>query len=389
MPKSVWAPRFGYVVFAILFLAVRAVHAQELSELTLPPNGDNQKAEVSQWIGPVKVTITYHSPNVHGGGGADRTGHIWGDLIHYGMFDDGFGPSRATPWRAGANESTTITVSHDVKIGGNDLAAGTYALFLAIEASGPWSWIFSKQVGWGAYQYDPKHDALRVSASPEDAPYTEFLTYGFDGRRPSSAMAFLQWERKRIAFQIDVPNATELNVAQMRKDLLGWPGFNYQNWQGAAQFCADNKVNLEEALIWADKAIHEPFRGAAQGREDFSTLRTKAAVLQALSRDAESDAIMDRAVHLPGTSTLGIHQYGVSLIAAGRTARAMDIFKLNRQLHPDDTFVTYVGLARGFSALGDRKNAITNWETAIRNIPDNQRQNLPIYEKALQALKGA
>src|SRR5437588_13104334 len=86
--------------------------AQELSELSLPPNGDNQKAEISQWIGLVKVTIAYHSPNVHGGGGADRTGRIWGELVHYDLFDDGFGPSRATPWRAGANESTTITISH-------------------------------------------------------------------------------------------------------------------------------------------------------------------------------------------------------------------------------------------------------------------------------------
>ena len=248
---------------------------------------------------------------------------------------------------------------------------------------------FSNQVGWGAYQYDTKQDALRVSADPEAAPYTEFLTYGFDSRRPASTVAFLQWENKRVAFQIDVPNATELYVAQMRKDLLGWPGFNYQNWQRAAQFCADNKVNLEEALIWADKAIHDPFRGAAQGREDFSTLRTKASVLRAMARETESDTIMDRAVRLPGTSTLAIHQYGVSVLAAGRTARAVDIFKLNRQLHPDDTFVTYVGLARGFTALGDRKSAIANWEIAIRNIPDSQRQNLPIYEKALQALKGA
>src|SRR5256714_2683822 len=92
--------------------------AQVHSELAMPPNGNNQRAEVSQWIGLVKVTIAYHSPNVHGGGGRDRTGHIWGEFIPYGFFDEGFGPSRSTPWRAGANESTTITFSHDVKVEG-------------------------------------------------------------------------------------------------------------------------------------------------------------------------------------------------------------------------------------------------------------------------------
>ena len=77
-------------------LAAPGAGAQELSELAQPPNGMNQKAEVSQWIGLVKVTIAYHSPNVHGPAGRDRTGHIWGELVKYGLFDDGFGPSSRT-----------------------------------------------------------------------------------------------------------------------------------------------------------------------------------------------------------------------------------------------------------------------------------------------------
>ena len=52
------------------------------------------------------------------------------------------------------------------------------------------------------------------------------------------------------------------------------------------QFCADSKINLEEALLWADKAINGPFRGATVGHEDFSTLSTKAAVLEAMGRES-------------------------------------------------------------------------------------------------------
>lgn len=378
----------GVVILAgALIGAARPCAAQELSELPLPPNGNNQKAEVSQWIGLVKVTIAYHSPNVHGLAGRDRTGHIWGELVKYGMFDDGFGPATAAPWRAGANESTTITVSHDVKIGGKDLRAGTYALFLELQPSGPWTWIFSTQTGWGAYQYDPKHDVLRVQAAPAEAPYTEYLTYGFDDRKLESASAYLQWEKQRVGFTIDVPNSLQLYVDQMRKDLLGWPGFDYSNWQKAAQFCADNKINLDEALVWADKAITEPFRNAAAGREDFITLRTKANVLRAMGRDADADTVMDKAIAKPDAPVMGVHQYGASLIASGKKERAMQVFKMNRERHPEDTFVTYVGLARGYTAIGDVKNAIASWELAIKNIPDNQKQNLPAYEQALKALK--
>jgi DUF2911 family protein len=363
------------------------VRAQELSELSLPPNGMNQKAEVSQWIGLVKVTIAYHSPNVHGPAGRDRTGHIWGELVKYGMFDDGFGPSKAAPWRAGANETTTISFSHDVTIGGRDVRAGTYGLFLEIQASGPWTWILSTQTGWGAYQYDSKYDVVRVAATPEVAPYTEFLTYGFDDRRLQSAVAFLQWEKQRIALTIAVPNSLQLYVDQMRKDLLGWPGFNSQNWQNAAQFCADNTINLDEALVWAEKAISEPFRNAAQGRKDFSTLKTKAAVLRAMQRDGDADGVMDEAVAMADAPVMGLHQYGTSLLAAGKKDKAMTIFRLNRQRHPDERFVTSVGLARGYTALGDTRNAIANWEIAIKNIPENQKVNLPVYEQALKALR--
>ncbi len=378
--------RLSTLFVMALALGSRAV-AQELSELPLPPNGMNQKAEVSQWIGLVKVTITYHSPNVHGPAGRDRSGHIWGELVKYGMFDDGFGPSTAAPWRAGANETTTINLSHDVKIGGKDVRAGTYGLFLEIAPSGPWTWILSSQTGWGAYQYDPKYDVLRVSANPEPAPYTEFLTYGFDERRIDSTVIFLQWENRRVALKIDVPDSLQLYVDEMRKDLLGWPGFKYQNWQAAAQFCADNKINLDEALVWADKAIREPFRNAAPGREDFYTLRTKAAVLRAMGRDGDADTVMDKAVAMPEAPVMGIHQYGVALVAAGRKEHAMEIFTSNRQRHPDELFVTYVGLARGYTALGDTKKAIANWEIALKNIPDNQKPNLPVYEQALKALK--
>ena len=372
---------------AIVLFAVVLAHAQVLSEISQPPNGDNQRAEVAQWIGPVKVAIAYHSPNVHGGGGKDRTGHIWGELVRYGFFDEGFGPSHATPWRVGANESTTVTFSHDVKVGGQEIKAGTYALFLALDKDGPWTWILSTQPGWGSYQYDPKYDVARVPATPKDAPYTEFMTFGFDERRPESATAYLQWENKRVDLKIDVPNVNDIYVAEMRKELLVWPGFNYQNWQTAAQFCADRKINLEEALVWADKAITSPFRGAVRGRKDFSTMSTKAAVLTAMQRAPEADALMDEAMRLPGTDPIAVYSYGTKLLSSGRKDKAMEVFKFNQQHHPEDKFITALGLARGYTAIGDKPNAIKNWEAARDNVPDDLKAMLPRIENALKGLK--
>ncbi len=326
------------LVLLSLSLPIRT-WAQEAAELSQPPNGNNQKAEVTQWIGPVQISIAYHSPRVHFQG-AERTVHIWGELVPFGFVDDGFGPSKTQPWRVGANETTTITFSHDVKVGGKDLKAGTYGLFLALDKTGLWTWIFSKTIGWGAYQYDQKDDVLRIQATPETAPFTEFMTFTFDDRLPNAATAVLQWENKKVSFKIEVPNVNELYVAKMRQQLQTWTGFDYRSWQTAAQFCADNKVNLDEALVWADKAIKEPFRGAANGREDFSTLQTKAAVLSAMGRESEADATMDKAMHLPGTDVVMIHQSAMRQLRAGRKEKAMEIFKFNASQHPNEKFYT-------------------------------------------------
>jgi tetratricopeptide (TPR) repeat protein len=376
------------VLLLLACLPFQFAWAQVQSEIAIPPNGNNERAEISQWIGLVKISIDYHAPNVHGGGGTDRTDHIWGDLISYGFPDPGFGPSHAAPWRVGANETTTITLSHDVKVEGKDLKAGVYGLFLDVEESGPWNWIFSKNTkGWGSFQYDPKEDVLRVPANPVDAPYTEFMTFGFDERRPASAVAYLQWEKKRIPFKVEVPNINQLYVDQMREDLLSWPGFNYQNWQTAAQFCADNKINLEEALVWAEKAIHEPFRGATVGVEDFSTLSTKAAVLSAMGRTSEADTVMEIALALPNSSMFDMHFYGAGLLRASRADRALKIFLLNQQRHPEEKFWTYLDLARAYTALNDKPNAVKNWEIAIANTPENRKFLLPQFQAALQKVK--
>jgi tetratricopeptide (TPR) repeat protein len=371
-------------ILSVIFLtfACCVAFSQSLSQ---PPSGDNQKASVTQWIGPVSVTINYSSPDVHAPNGDDRTGHIWGELVHYGFIDQGFGTSKAAPWRAGANENTTIIISHDVKINGKDLKAGTYGLFLDVEKEGAWKWIFSKNSNsWGSYFYDEREDALRVETQPEDAPYTEFLTYGFADRLSRSAVAYLQWENKRVPFKIEVPNVNDLYVSIWREEFRGDKGFDYRNLTAAAQFCARNKVNLDEALKWANLAISQPFFG----REEFSTLQTKAMVLNAMGNGKEAEIVMTQAINHPTATVMAIHQYGRSLLGEGKSEKALEVFKLNRQRNPQDTFTTYVGLARGFTAVGDKKNAIKNWEIAIKNLPEDQKANLPFYEGELKKLKG-
>jgi len=352
--------------------------------LTTPPSGDNQKSKVTQFIGPVEVTIAYSSPDVHGPNGEDRTGKIWGEVAHYGFIDQGFGPSKAAPWRAGANENTIFTVSHDVKIEGKDLKAGTYGLFLAVAKEGPYIWIFSKNhTSWGSYFYDPKEDALRVDVMPLEAPHKEWLTYGFEDKLPSSVKGYLRWEKKRIPFKIEVPNVNEIYVSKMREELRSATGFKQENWITAAQFCAQNKINLEEALSWVDMSVSNPFIGV----ENFTTYQTRAMILQAMGKEADANAAMDKAIKDPSATVQAIHQYGRTLLNGGKKEKALEIFKYNAQKYPQEKFTPNVGLARGYTAMGDKKNAIKYWELALKNIPEDQKQFLPQYEAEVKKLK--
>src|SRR5689334_15658922 len=172
----------------VIALALPAA-AQFIPGLTVPPSGNNQKASVTQYVGPVRIAIGYSSPAVHGPDGKDRHGQIWGKLVPYGMSDLGFGNGKPDPWRAGANQNTVFEVSDAVVVEGKPLAAGRYGLHM-IPGEQEWTLIFSKNSdAWGSFFYDEADDALRVTVKPHKHDYREYLTYEFPLRRPAEATA--------------------------------------------------------------------------------------------------------------------------------------------------------------------------------------------------------
>jgi hypothetical protein len=347
--------------------------------LTLPPSGNNQKASVTQFIGPVKVTIDYSSPAVHGPDGKDRRGQIWGKLVPYGMTDLGFRGGKPSPWRGGANENTVFTVSDPVTIEGQALAAGQYGLHL-IAGADEWTVIFSKNSSaWGSFFYDDSQDALRIKVKPAKHEYREWLTYEFTARRPAEATAELEWEELAVPFNIKVDNVNDIYITKLRQELTGGAGFNPQAYDAAAQFCVQAGTHLEDALNWADLAIKMPFAG----QTNFDTLSTKAQVLSKMGRESEAKEIMQTAVHHPTATTLDIHQYGRQLLAAKKTQEALEIFKLNAERN-GETWPVNVGLARGYMAAGDYKKAAEYAQKAAAQAPDKQnRQNLEAMAKSL------
>ena len=119
------------------------------------------------------------------------------------------------------------------------------------------------------------------------------------------------------------------------------------------------------------------------GVSNFSTLSTKAQVLSKMGRDGEAKTIMQSALHLPGTTSLEIHQYGRQLLNAKKNSEALEVFKFNAERN-GEAWPTNVGLMRGYAANGDNAKALEYAKKAMVQAPDDlNRKNLEGIVKSL------
>lgn len=352
-------------IATLVLLATINLSAQSI---IAPPSGDNQKASVSQNLGLIRVTIDYNSPKVHHPTThEDRRGKIWGKLVPYGMAKGlGYGTCKECPWRAGANENTVFTTSHDIRIEGQPLAAGAYGLHM-IPGETEWTIIFSKNsTSWGSFFYDPADDALRVKVKPAKSEYHEWLTYEFPERNDDHAVAALKWEELAVPFTISVENLPAVYLDQMRRELRNDRGFDWQNYDVAANYALKHKIALKEALDWATVASTTGFPGLA----NFRTLNTLADLQAANGLDADSRKSRERALNDPTASSLDVHQYARKLLSEGKKDEALAAWQLNARKHPNEWPVN-VGLARGNSAVGKYSEALKYAKLALAQAPDD------------------
>lgn len=359
--------------FILLGTLLMTLYSSSMAQLTTTPSGGNKKAWIGERIGLTDVNIHYDRPGVKG-----REGKIWGALVPFGFSDLGFGTSKAAPWRAGANENTTIEFSTDVMVEGKPLAAGKYGFFIAVDKDQS-TLIFSKvSTSWGSYFYDAKDDALRVTVKQQPLDKSvERLKFEFMDQTENAATIALQWEKWSFPFKVET-DLVKNQLQSFRNELRNEKGFDWKTWAEAAEWCADRKTNLDEALQWADYAIG----GAFIGEKNFRTLNIKSKILALQGKEAEASALMNEAVTLGNANE--IHGYARQLLAAGKTKEASDVFKTNYKKYPN-TFTTNMGMARALSIEGKFKDALKYATTALSQAPD--AQNKANTETVIEKLK--
>lgn len=344
------------ILTSTFIFVLLGVAASARADLMLPEV--SQFAVVKQRVGLTDITITYHRPLVGGR-------KIWGVLVPYGEV-----------WRAGANENTTIEFSDAVSIEGKPLAKGIYGLHM-LPTPDKWTVIFSKvSTAWGSYTYKKEEDALRVEdVKPQPIAETdEALEYEFEELKPDSAVVRLKWEKLAVSFKVSI-NDEETTLQNIRNQMRGRAQYEWQAPNQAAQFCLTKKINLEEALKWADLSI--------QNEERFENLTTKADLLKAMNKPDEAKKVWDKA--LEKTSPMQLYSYGRRLQSEKKEAEAMEIFKAVSKRTPENVF-THLSNARIKSAAGDFAGATEDATKALgMALSDAQKKNIQALIERLQA----
>ena len=340
-------------LFCLLVAAMPGASLAQSFVLDLPLQ--SQRAQISQRIGVTDITIKYHRPLLN-----DRK--VWGGLVPYGQV-----------WRAGANENTTITFSDPVLVEGKPLEKGTYGLHMIPNAD-EWTIIFSRNsTSWGAFTYDQKEDALRITVKPKAADMHNALTYDFDELKPDSAVAELEWEKVAVPFKVSV-DVHDVVQASLKKQLRNLSQYTWISWDDAANYLIAEKIAFDDALTYANKSI--------ENEDRYDNEITKAKVLTALNRKDEAAMAQKKALEM--ASPLQVHMFARGLQGEKRNDEAFVIFRENAQKHPDQLFV-HSGLARMYCAQGKFDDAAKEMKVALAGAPDNQKTYVDGLVKKLES----
>ena len=245
---------------ALLLIGFAGAQAQIVTPQPSPT------ATLSQTVGLTEVEIVYSRPGL-------RDRQAFGKLVPYGQI-----------WRTGANASTKISFSDPVMLGGQEIPAGTYALY-TIPGEKEWTVIVHKNLTlWGEGGYDQAEDLVRFTVpATKVTDKVETFTMDLNNLNDNQANISLVWENTKVDIPLEV-NYAEKVMASIDRTLAGPSANDYAN---AANFYLSQGKDLGEALAWITKAVE-------MRPEAFWYVHTQAKIHLAMGDKAKAKAAAEK-----------------------------------------------------------------------------------------------
>ncbi|MCD2259695.1 DUF2911 domain-containing protein [Psychroserpens luteolus] len=193
-------------------------------------------SKVEQKVGLTDITIEYSRPSVKG-----RT--IFGDLEPFGGV-----------WRTGANKNTIITFSDDVTIAGQDVKAGSYAMFTKLNSATQWDVMFySDTNNWGTPRnWDDSKVAATAKVDVHAIPFNvETMTIDINNISATGGTIDIIWEKSYVGIPFTVP--TDKTVSAAIDKVMAGPSAN--DYYASAVYYLNAGKDVNKAKKWIDKAM--------------------------------------------------------------------------------------------------------------------------------------
>ncbi len=193
--------------------------------------------ELKGTVGLTEVKVVYSRPSAKGR-------KVAGELIPFNEV-----------WRTGANASTKISFSTDVKLNGNLVPAGTYALYSLFTEEEATIILSNNLELWGAIGYDPKDDQLRFKVPVKHpSSHYETFTISFSDFAMNSANLNLKWEHTKVLFNIE-SEVDAIVMKQIKEQVIDASSADANTYFQAATYFFETNRDTEQALEWVNKAI--------------------------------------------------------------------------------------------------------------------------------------
>ncbi|MGW9686063.1 DUF2911 domain-containing protein [Flagellimonas sp. 2504JD1-5] len=213
------------------FAAMLAVSVEAQLETPQP----SPSSKLKQTVGLTEVKVEYSRPSMRG-----RT--IFGNLVPYDKL-----------WRTGANKNSTITFGDDVTIDGQEVKAGSYAVFTKPGESS-WEVIFYADTNnWGTPQnWDDSKVAAKTTAQVYTMPMSvETFTMTIDDLHNNGATLGMLWDKSYVGVKFEVPT-----LAKAQKSIeTVMAGPSAGDYYASASYYYEEGKDLNKAKEWIAKAV--------------------------------------------------------------------------------------------------------------------------------------
>ena len=254
-----------YLTLAFAVLSLLALPTEAATQVVA-----SERSTVSQVVSGTEIVIDYSRPSARG-----RT-ELFGGAVAWGR-----------TW-TGANSNTTLHFSDDVTLGGEEVSAGTYGVWIQPMEEGSWQFMLHEDTTLFHTRHPPLEDGLLTLPmhTTQGADFVETMRWDLQDVRATGAELVLAWGTERASIDLGVDPGYVLTVDPI--EAARYVG----DWEFDQSMTAppeDRREAMRANRDPADLEIFDAYMAAITEPRPMSIVYTAA---QLILDDPQMDAVM-------------------------------------------------------------------------------------------------